>query len=350
MKKVLIVLTSLVLVGGTGALLVNNKQKQQQQIQEAQKPLVTTVKTAPVVQQTFTESAQYIGKTESWREVVMNATTQGTVRSVNARLDGPVQTGQAVLSVDTELTELAIAQVEAQLHKAQTDLTRYETLHRENNIPTAEVETARLQVRTLETQRLTLKKQLRDAVVKAPIGGIVTTKLIEPGMFIAPGTPLMTITDVSAVKLVIGVPEAEVSLFKPGRTVNVAFDMYPGQKFTGSVKQVRLKGGETGKFPVEIQVANQAATPLRVGMSASVSLPGASHTSGLTIPRAALVTTSATPAVYVLNNRSLSLRPIQPGATFGTTLVVRDGLRAGEQVVVSGTEGLKEGQQVAVTE
>ena len=258
MKKLVAIIGIFAFMGGTTALLMSNKQKQQQQIRDTQKPLLTTVLTAVVRQQAFSEAAQYVGRTECWREVVMNATTQGTVRTLTARLDGSVREGQAVLTVDTELTTIAIAQAEAQFRKAQTDLTRYETLHRENNLPTAELETARLQARTVETQLLTLKKQCRDAVVKAPISGIVTTKSIEPGMFIAVGSALMTITDVSAVKLVIGVPEAEVDLFSPGRSVTVQFDMYPGQTFTGTVQQVRLKGGDMGKFPVDIRAAERS--------------------------------------------------------------------------------------------
>ncbi|MBO0935870.1 efflux RND transporter periplasmic adaptor subunit [Fibrella sp. HMF5335] len=350
MKKLVTILGILTCMGGTTALLMSNKQKQAGQIRDAQKALITTVSTAPVTRQSFSEAAQYVGKTECWREVTMNATTQGTIRTLTAHLDGPVREGQPVLTVDTELTTIAIAQAEAQRHKAQTDLARYETLQRENNVPLTDVENARLQVRTLETQLLTLRKQLRDAVVKAPISGIVTTKLVEPGMFIAPGAPLLTITDVSAVKLVVGVPEAEVDQLRPGRHVAVQFDMYPGQSMMGTVQQVRLKGGDTGKFPVEIRVANSHSAPLRVGMTAGVSVPNASRASGLTIPRAALVTTSATPAVYVVQGRQLSLRPIQPGPTFGTTLLVNKGLQPGEQVVVSGTEGLKEGQTVVVSE
>ncbi|MBO0952583.1 efflux RND transporter periplasmic adaptor subunit [Fibrella forsythiae] len=350
MKKLGTIIVILACMGGTTSLLMSNKQKQAGQIRDAQKPLVTTVSTAPVTQQSFSEAAQYVGKTECWREVTMNATTQGTIRTLTAHLDGPVREGQPLLTVDTELTNIALAQADAQLHKAQTDLARYETLHRENNVPTTDVENARLQVRTLETQRLTLRKQLREAVVKSPISGIVTTKLVEPGMFIAPGSPLMTITDMSAVKLVVGVPEAEVGQFRPGRQVVVQFDMYPGQSVTGIVRQIRLKGGDTGKFPVEIRVNNTPNVPLRVGMTASISVPNASRASGLAIPRTALVTTSATPAVYVIQGKHLSLRSIQPGHTFGTTLLVNKGLQAGEQVIISGTEGLKEGQTVVVSQ
>ncbi|WP_266366789.1 efflux RND transporter periplasmic adaptor subunit [Tellurirhabdus rosea] len=336
------------LIGGAVALLMSNKQKQAAQLEEARRPLATTVSVATVERQTVTEAASYLGKTEFWREIQMNATTQGTIRELHAALNATVREGQPVLKVDAELLELQLAQAEAGLRKARTDLTRYETLHRENNLPASDLENARLQVKTAETAVYTLKKQIRDAVVLAPIGGTVTEKPIERGMFIAPGAPLMTITDVSAVKVVIHVPEAELAQFRPGRAVKVEFDAYPGRPFSGAVHQIRLKGGETGRFPVEIRVDNSSANPLRVGMSANVTLPGATSVNGLSIPRAALVTTSQQPAVYVLNQNRITLRTIETGAGAGTNVFVRNGLKAGEQVVVSGTEALQNGQEVII--
>jgi len=348
MNKLILITLTILLTGGAVALLMSNRQKQAAQLEEARRPLATTVAVTTVEPRTLTEAATYLGRTEYWREVQMNATTQGTVRDVNAQLDKPVREGQPVVKVDTELLELQLAQAEAQLRKAQTDLGRYETLHTERNLSASDLENARLQLKLAETNVATLRKQIRDAVVQAPISGIVTQKLIEKGMFIAPGAPLLTITDVASLKVVINVPEAELNQFRPGKAVAVRFDAYPGQTFAGTVHQIRLKGGETGRFPVEVRVVNGSANPLRVGMTANVTLAGASSLSGLSIPRSALVTTSQTPAVYVLHHNRIQLRSVETSATAGTHLFVKKGLTRGEQVIVSGTEGLENGQEVQV--
>ncbi|CCH53853.1 Toluene efflux pump periplasmic linker protein ttgA [Fibrisoma limi BUZ 3] len=349
MKKWIAVLIGLLVAGGAIALLMSSRRKQEAQLQLARQPLATTVAVARVQQRTFTEPVEYIGKTEAWREVQMTATTQGVIRELYAHLNGPVRQDQPIARVDAELTEIALQAAEAAWRKAQVDLVRYETLHRENNVPAVDLENARLQARNAESQLLTLKKQLRDAIVKSPIGGTVTEKNVEKGMFISPGTPLMTITDVSAVKLVVTVPEADLAQFWPGRRVPVTFEAYPNQSFNGTVHQIRLKGGEVGRFPVEIRVANGAQRhPLRVGMTAHVTVTAAQPTTALSIPRTALIPQSRQPAVYLFRNGRIAQRPVKTERTVGEYVLVGEGLQPGDSVVVSGTSELRNGQFVQV--
>ena len=349
MKTISWVLGALAVLIGIGAWLGHNQQIKQAQVQAAARPLPVTVAVQPVVQKRIVEQTEYIGQITFWREVPMTATTQGIVRSLAIRLNGTVRPGQPLLTVDTDVSRASLAVAEATLAKARQDLARYETLQRENNATATEVETARLQVSNAELQITSLRKQISEAIIHAPIGGTITEKPIEQGMFIAPGTPLATITDVSFVNVIVNIPETELLNWPVGRVVRVDFEGYPTVFFRGTVHQIGLKGGEAGTFPVEIRVANnRPATPLRVGMTARVSRTDTAPTPVLTIPRTALVQGSDTTAVYVLQGHHVRLRPIQTGDPSGTDLVVHRGLRLGDQVVVSGANGLRDNVMVDV--
>lgn len=332
---------------GIGFWLVHNQQTQQAQVQAAARPLPVTVAVEPVRQQSLTTETEYIGQSTFWCEVPMTATTQGIVRDIYVRLNGHVRAGQPLLKVDFDVNKASLAVAEATLTKARQDLARYETLQRENNISGTEVESVRLQVLNAEYQLTSIRKQVSDALIKAPIGGTITEKPIERGMYIAPGTPLATITDVSSVKVIISVPETELTNWSIDRVVPVEFEAYPGVPFRGIVHHIGLKGGEAGKFPVEIRVTNTQQYPVRVGMTAHVSRKNSPAASALTIPRVALVQNGDTTAVYVLQGQRVQLRPIQTGEQTGTHLVVHQGLQAGEQVVVSGANGLRDGSSVS---
>jgi RND family efflux transporter MFP subunit len=345
MKRIILITILLASVGSIVAVLMSNRQQQQTQLAQSRKPLPVTVSTMPVRRETIRQTADYTGTTEAWRELAMTATTQGIVRDLNATLNGSVRAGQVLARVDTDLNRIALTAAVAQLRKARADAARFVALERQNNATATDVETAQVQVEMAESQVQTLQKQLRDATVLAPIGGTVTEKSVERGMFIAPGSPLLTITDVSAVRLVIGVAEAELPLFRPGRSVGVRFDAYPGASFGGTVHLIRIKGAEVGRFPVEIRVVGRAGRPLRVGMTAIVSLPDAVVRSGLMIPRTALVTRSQTPAVFVLQGKTVRLRPIETGSTFGSKLLITNGLRENEQLITSGTDELRDGER-----
>lgn len=347
MKKNLWVIGSLAVLLAIGAWLSHNQQTQQDKVQAAKKPLPITVAVQPVVRQTLANQTDYIGQSTFWRETPVTATTQGIVRVLNVRLHGSVSAGQPLLRVDSDINEASLGVAESTLAKARLDLTRLETLQGENNATGNEVETARLQVRNAAFQLTSIQKQLSEAVVRAPIGGTITDKPIERGMYIAPGTPLLTITDVSSVKVTVNVPETELTGWPTGRVVPVRFEAYPGTTFTGTVHHIGLKGGEAGRFPVEIRVVNLLAQkPLRVGMTAHVSQPQAAPVSVLTIPRMALVSQADTTAVYVVQGKQVRFRPVQTGERYGAHVAIRQGLRAGESVVVSGSNGLRDGLRI----
>ncbi len=359
MKKVAWTLGVLAVLFGIGFWLAHNQQTQQAQVQAAARPLPVTVTVQPVRRQSLTIETDYVGQSTFWREVSMTATTQGLVRDLYVRLNGTVRTGQPLLRVDTDVNEASLAVAEATLTKARQDLARYETLQRENNATGSEVETAQLHVRNAEFQLTSIRRQIRDALIRAPIGGTVTEKPVERGLLIAPGTPIATITDVSTIKVIISVPETELADWSVGRTVPVRFDAYLGTLFRGSVHHIGLKGGDAGlstpgastpgRFPVEIRVANTRANhPLRVGMIAHVSRQDSPATPTLTIPRTALVQTGDTTAVYVVHGQRVRLRILQIGDAVGTNLVVHQGLQAGERIVVSGSGSLRDGQTVVI--
>ncbi len=352
MKSIASIVVGLLALGGIGFWLGHNQETKAAVVAAASRPLPVTVRVEPVRAQALSGESEYVGTSTFWREIVMTATTQGIVQTLNIRLNGSVGVGQTLLTVDAEVNRAALTVAEATLQKTRQDLTRYESLHRDNNATVTEVETARLQVQNAELQLTTLRKQVSESVVRAPIGGIVTEKPVERGMYIAPGTPLATITDVSDIKVTVHVPENELTGWPVGRAVPVQFEAYPDARFRGTVHHIGLKSTDgntasTGRFPVEIRVRNnRAGQPLRVGMTARVVRTDTRATAALTIPRMALVQSTGKPAVYTFSNGRVQLRPIEPGETVGINLVVKQGLTVNEQIVVSGTTGLRDGMVV----
>jgi HlyD family secretion protein len=80
-----------------------------------------------------------------------------------------------------------------------------------------------------------LKKTISDATIVSPQSGIVTTKITEQGEYVGPGTPLVTIADLSRVHLNIYITETELGKVRLGQEAEVTIDSYPGRVFTGRV-------------------------------------------------------------------------------------------------------------------
>lgn len=342
-----------VLVGALGLAglfywLFARQESQAAQMARLQVPLPVTVAVAPATLRRLNPESEYLGQTEARREVALTAPTPGLVRQVLVGLNQTVRPGQPLLRLDQAAAQAALSAARATLAKARLDQQRQEELLAEKNAPLVDVEAARLQAANARAQVTGLEKQLADAVVKAPIGGTVNEKPVEPGQYVQPGAPLLTLLDVAEVKLLVQVPEAELREWRVGRRLPVRFEAYPDLDFTGTVHHIGLKGGEAGRFPVELRIANnRPAAPLRVGLTARVRLASTDTARHLLVPRTALATQARQPTVYVLDAaRRVQRRPVDLGPTLGTEVAIRGGLRAGEQVVTSGTDALRDGLQV----
>jgi len=344
-----IALAGLLALAGVFYWLLGQQRTHQAASQRLLAPLPTTVAVAPVQRQALVPTTEYVGQTQAAQEVQLLAPAAGLVRAVPVALHGTVRAGQPL--VHLEATELALHLATARLAAAQArlDEQHQRQLLAGHNTTPRELESAALQARTAAGQVAALAAQLREATVRAPFAGTISERPVAAGQYVQPGGPLLTLTDVRSVKLVVQVPEAELHAWRVGRALPVRFEAYPGLAFRGTVAYLGLKGGEGGRFPVEIQVANdRPTTPLRVGLTARVGL-AAAPVAALTVPRAAVAAaTGAAPAsVFLLERQQVRRRPVQLGASYGERVAVR-GLAAGEQVVVSGSQALRDGLAVRV--
>lgn len=350
MKFWIVVAAGALGLAGLWFWLVSRQASQAAATARLQAPPPLTVAVAPATLRPVASESEYTGQTEARREVALTAPAAGLVRQVLVGLGQTVRAGQPLLRLDQAAAQAGLHAARAALAKARLDQSRQEALWAEKNAPLADVEAARLQTAQARAQTTALEKQLADAVVTAPVSGTVHEKSVEPGQYVQPGAPLLTLLDVAEVKLVVQVPEAELRAWQPGRRLPVRFEAYPDLEFTGMVRRIGLKGGEAGRFPVELRVANaRAGAPLRVGLTARVRLGPADTARSLLVPRTALAAQAPRPTVFVLNaQRRVQRREVRLGPASGTEVAVLSGLRPGEQVVISGTEGLRDGLPVNV--
>jgi membrane fusion protein (multidrug efflux system) len=133
--------------------------------------------------------------------------------------------------------------------------------------------------------------QLADTMIAAPVAGVVGNKTVEPGQLLQVGQSLMSVVPLDDVWVVANLKETDVARVKPGNTVDIEIDAYPGERFTGAVESLAPASGAlfsllppdnaTGNFtkvvqriPVRIKLdkVNDISHSLRPGMSAYVTI------------------------------------------------------------------------------
>jgi HlyD family secretion protein len=192
--------------------------------------------------------------------------------------------------------------------------------------------------------------ELQNAVITAPITGIVSHRHVDVGAYITDNTTIVTIVDMDTVKISLPVSERDISAIRPGLAARIRVDAYPQDTFAGTVQRVSptidpaSRSGE-----VEIVVANSDYR-LKPGMFAKVTLILQQKRDVMVIPRAALLTSAKGTAVFVVQDGKAYLRQVTMGLQNDTEVEILDALTPGTNIILAGHHGLKNQAPVKVVQ
>ncbi|MEN6311906.1 MAG: efflux RND transporter periplasmic adaptor subunit [Acidobacteriota bacterium] len=316
--------------------------------QEARTSSDVPVQVSPAARQRIETRLARTGTIQADNDVVVVSETSGRVLKVLADTGDKRAAGAVLVKIDDEMRLAAYETAEVGYEKAKRDLARYETLTAQKSATDTELEGAKLAFKAAEAQYIVARRQYQDTEIKAPIGGVVTARHVNVGATVAPGTPIVDMVDISRLKTTLAVGERDAFALKVGDPVSVTLDVYPGRSFPGTIKAIGAKADAAHNFPVEVTLANSEEAPLRAGLFARVLFSSLTGREALTIPREALIGSVRDPSVYVIDGATARLRRLTLGEEAGDLLEVREGLREGERVVVSGQNNLRDGAAVVV--
>lgn len=178
----------------------------------------------------------------------------------------------------------------------------------------------------------------REITLTAPRSGIILDKPAIEGMRINTGDPLFKIADLSTVWVLADVQEQDLGQLRIGEQVRVRFVAFPGRVFTGKVDfiyPVLMAATRTGRARI---VLTNPDGLLRESMFASVAIdaPATPGIAALVVPDSAIIDSGARQVVLVVKGQGrYEPRTVHVGVRGDGTAQILDGLKAGEQVVVS---------------
>ena len=278
-----------------------------------------------------------------------------------------VRAGQTLAVLDGEISQLdldvaaaATAEAAAGLAEAQRRLAAArdigegffpgdELRSRDSAVQTAQALLTRRQAEQARQRELLARHEIR-----APFTGVVGARLVQVGEWVAPGTALVELVDLSSLRLAFALPQALYGRVGPRTELQVELDSEPGRRHSARVMAVvPVSDPEARTFT--LRAALDKAPPLTPGMSARASLRLADGSSGITVSRDAVNRRAdGRQTVWVVDANGngaaatgvVREQPVTLGAGQGERVVVLEGLRGGETVVVRGNEGLRAGLRV----
>ncbi|MDF2973022.1 MAG: hypothetical protein K0R61_3472 [Microvirga sp.] len=316
---------------------------------------VDTVKTGRIV-----EVRESVGTVRAYESIMVTAKVAGIIGEIGFDEGQKVKAGDTLVQFDAAERRAAIEQAVAEANRATAlrneiaiKLERAQALNRTGAGTGAQVEDLTAQMKSLEgsiasaqAQRKAAEARLEELTIRAPFNGRVGTRSVSLGAYVAPGTRITSLDDLSKVRLDFAVPENLLGRLKPGQTVNATSAAYKGRTFKGTVATIDTRVDQTtrtARLTAEFDNQDEALKP---GMFLSVALEVSTKDDAVVVPEEAVVSEGLRHIVYPVKDSKVERRVITIGQRQGGKVEVVDGLKAGETIVVLGVQRVRPGAEV----
>jgi multidrug efflux system membrane fusion protein len=332
---------------------------------------VQPVSVQAVRRQDIRVSVNAIGSITASNTAIVRSQVTGVLQSLNFKEGQQVQAGQWLAQIDPRAFQATLGQAEgalardkAQLDNARIDLERYRGLLAKDAIPKQQLDTQEALVRQLEgTVKAdqgtvdSARLQLSYTRVTAPIAGRAGLKQADLGNVVQPADTngIVSITQTRPIAMVFAVPATHVPLITTRLRAN---EIIPVEAWDRGGKRPlavgRVATVDNAIDPTTDTIKVKALFPndddaLFPNQAVSVTLQLSTVTDALAVPQAAVLRGAQGFYVYVVNaDHSVGTRVVKPGAAEAGWMAVDGALQVGEQVVVDGTDRLRDGARVEV--
>jgi len=325
-----------------------------------------------VLQQDVRLESEYTGETYGKSDIQINPRVDGLIESLNFKEGNLVTKGQLLYTIDplpyqakVSQAEGALAEVQAKLAKAKSDLDMIEPLAKINAVSQRELVGAKAtydaslaSIKAAEASLDNAKIELGYSRITAPISGMIGISKVRVGDYVrpGPGSVLNTISDLGEMRVRFTISEQEyLRIFREVTKKNSEL------KGAGQSISLKLSDGtlyqHTGKLsftdrqidPTTGAMTLEAAFPnpeklLRPGQYVKVLVVTDVREKALFTPQRAVIEMQGISQVYLLGDSSkVAMKIITTGPTYKDAYIVEDGLTAGDKIAFGGTQLLRNG-------
>jgi membrane fusion protein (multidrug efflux system) len=310
------------------------------------------VSVVQIGRRTFSDDIEVLGVAKGRQSVTLTAATTQLVQRVRFTDGQSVPRGAILVELKNSEQDAGLAQAQAALVEADRAYQRYKTLGQQGWASKAAIDQYEAAYRSAQANVSAAQARQGDRMIRAPFAGVVGLSDITPGALVNPGAPIVTLDDLSAVRVDFQVPERFIAQLRQGQVITAKVDAYPGETISGRIANLDTRVDErTRAITARAEFPNPQRR-LKPGMMVRVGIARGLR-QGLSAPESAVSVQSESAFVYVIHRQggaraTTEQRPVTTGVRQDGFVEITDGVQAGEQVVADGLNKIQPGQPVQI--
>lgn len=312
---------------------------------------VTQVSVTTVRPHVFRDEIEVLGVAKGRQSVTLTAAASQLVDRVRFVDGQAVARGEILIELKNTEQDADLAQSEAKLAQAKQEYDRWLTLKDKGFAAQTSVDQYRAAYLSAQADVAAAKARRADRMIRAPFAGVVGLSDVAPGALVNPGSPIVTLDDISAMRVDFPVPERYIAQLQEGQPITARVDAYPGQPFAGRIAKLDTRVDERTRAITARAEFPNPDRKLKPGMMVRVTI-AYGRRQGLGAPETAVSVQGDSAFIYVLRPQGqrtvTEQRPVVTGLRQDNFVELTDGAAAGEQVVGDGLNKIQPGQPVRV--
>jgi membrane fusion protein (multidrug efflux system) len=304
--------------------------------------------TSPV-SRVFTERLELLGVAKGRQSVTLSAATTQLVSRVLFSPGQKVAKGQVLVELKTTEQDAALAQAQAREVQARRAYDRWRALRDQGYASAAAVDQYEAAWKSTRADVGAAEARLGDRVIRAPFAGVVGLSDIAPGAVISPGAAIVTLDDLSAVRVDFQVPDRFLSAVREGQALTATVDAWPDARFNGRVLRLDTRIDERTRALTARSEFTSSEGLLKPGMMLRVGVNQGVRTA-MALPESAVAVQGDGASVFVAvqegGRMTVQQRPVVAGLRQDGWVEILEGVTTADRVVADGLNRIQSGQPV----
>ena len=344
------------LTASAAILLLSGCSAEEQQTPEEELVKTVNVETQTLETQPFERFLKLVGTVEAQNDVRISAEVSGRIENYFVDQGDEVEKGEAILKIDDSQLVRERERLEAVVAQAKENYERLKRLFEQDSVG-SEIEylNAKYAYQQNKASLEAVKVNIDKTTVKAPFDATVEDIMLEEGEMATPGAVLIRLIGTSKLKVSTGVPSIYSNVVQKGDMVQLWFDFQRADTLRLPINFVgKSISPQARTFEVEVKLPPESEN-YKVDMLANLKVRTMHDDDVIVIGEEFVYENKDQNVVYVLaeneEGEQIALRrPVRLGASYMNSVVIPEGLRAGDQLITVGSSFLEDSMRVTVVE